>query len=66
MRFNIAEEKERRSINTEGAENAEGKEAQGTGRKERRADLTGYGALATVDILVLAGFARLRSANQIR
>jgi hypothetical protein len=31
MRFNIAEEKESRSINTDGAENAEGKEVQRTG-----------------------------------
>jgi hypothetical protein len=64
MRFNIAEEKERRSINTEGTENAEGKEAQRSGRKERKADLTGCGALATVDVLRLADFVRLRSANQ--
>jgi hypothetical protein len=65
MRFNIAEEKERRSINTEGTENAERKEAQRRGRKERNADLTGCRALATVDVLRLADFARLRSANQI-
>jgi hypothetical protein len=65
MRFNIAEEKERRSSNTEGTENAEWKEAQRRGRKERKVDLTGCGALVTVDVLRLADFARLRSANQI-
>ena len=68
MRFNIAEEKERRSIKTiktEGTENAQRKEAQTSGRKETKVDLTGCGALATVDVLRLADFARLLSANQI-
>jgi hypothetical protein len=64
MRFNIAEEKERRSTNTGGTEDAEGREAQRTGRKERKVDLTGCGALATVDVLRLADFGRLCSENQ--
>jgi hypothetical protein len=60
MRFNIAEEKERKRIYTEGAEGTEFTE-------NRSEDLTASEWLATVDILTFGGFRPLVSmANQTR
>jgi hypothetical protein len=58
MRFNIAEEKERKRIYKAAAE-------QGEFTEEKSKDLTASERLATVAILLLAGFAR-RCAWQIK